>query len=554
MKSSLLGASAVIALIAAAPASAEGPKISYVPRSLAESIIKHGPWTLHEGDRFENAESDDHFRHDDDRRGDRDSRRRDRDEAFEHDASGIVPPPSMTMPPYSGTGVPYAAYCSPTGEHAVNHEFSVMQPYYFPFVRRNGELLEGFFDYRPRNQEEATVSAFSTDWGKSWTFTGKALALNPYCPFDATDPDNLNVSVNGAKTPYGSSSANAGDNGLGHAFVLNVKGVQHIYSLNRANGHIDSDQLVVHTLPHSPVGSVFSLPDFGYVSPLASGGYPTLDATAKSTTGLQNPDAILGAVHMGTTTTVIYVEKTLNGDTSFPKAQQCPSTPAFALTNLVNGKPRKANHDVIAIRVATTTDGLNFTDVGTASGLQDPTTVALNGIRWLGSGSILRLADGRFGMFFGAGNCLDNDSDGFHFMGYAETDSPVTKPADLLSWHVINGFDNPILSTDTVTDPVGPRPYPLNAPLVNAHGADAVTAAEVAPFVPPAGPNPPPSGYNSNFFSGRVYDPQAIRTDERTVTIVFAGYNTPQPSNNLGDYRTIGRFQLRFPEGYVSPF
>jgi hypothetical protein len=38
------------------------------------------------------------------------------------------------------------------------------------------------------------------------------------------------------------------------------------------------------------------------------------------------------------------------------------------------------------------------------------------------------------------------------------------------------------------------------------------------------------------------------------VTIVFAGYNTPQPSNNLGDYRTIGRFQLRFPEGYVSPF
>ena len=36
------------------------------------------------------------------------------------------------------------------------------------------------------------------------------------------------------------------------------------------------------------------------------------------------------------------------------------------------------------------------------------------------------------------------------------------------------------------------------------------------------------------------------------MTIVFAGYNTPQPSNNLGDYRTIGRFQLRFPEGYIA--
>ena len=543
MRSSLLGACAIIALIASSPSSANaaGPKITYVPRSLAQSIINRGPWTLHEGDNFENREHDDHFWHEDA------GRQRDRDEVFEHDASGIVPPPTQTTPPYTGTGFPYAAYCN-ASEHAVNHEFSVMQPYYFPFVRRNGDILEGFFDYRPRNQEEATVSAFSTDLGRSWTFTGEALALNPYCPFDATDPDNLNVSANGVKTPYGSSADNAADNGLGHAFVLSVSGVQRIYSLDRANNHIDSDQLVVHTLPHSSVGSVFGLPEFGFVSPLASGGYPNLDPTAQHTSGLQNPDAILGAVHMGIRTTVIYVEKTLNADTSFPKAQQCPSTPAFALTNLVNGKPRKANHDVINIRVATTTDGINFTDVGTASGLEDQTTTALNGIRWLGSGSILRLADGRYGMFFGAGNCLDNDSDGFHFIGYAETDNKVTQASDLLSWHVVYGFDNPILSTDTVTDPTGPRPYPLNAPLVNVHGADAVTAAEVAPFTPV------PGGYNTNFFSGRVYDPQAIRTDDETVTIVFAGYNTPQPSNNLGDYRSIGRFQLHFPEGYLSPF
>jgi hypothetical protein len=83
---------------------------------------------------------------------------------------------------------------------------------------------------------------------------------------------------------------------------------------------------------------------------------------------------------------------------------------------------------------------------------------------------------------------------------------------------------------------------------VNVSGADALTATQVAPFVPV------PGGYNSNFFSGRVYDPQAVYTDRRTVTIVFAGCNTPQPSNNLGDYRTIGRFQLQFPEGYVEPF
>jgi hypothetical protein len=194
--------------------------------------------------------------------------------------------------------------------------------------------------------------------------------------------------------------------------------------------------------------------------------------------------------------------------------------------------------------VATTTGGINFTDVGAASGLNDPTTVKLNEMRYLGSGSLLPLADGRYGMFFGGGNCLDNDSDAFHFIGYAETVNRVTQPSDLLSWHVVNGLDNPILSTDTVTDPSGPRAYPAHPPVVNVSGADVLTAAQVAPFLPVG-------GYNSNFFSGRVYDPQALYTDPKTVTIVFAGYDTPQPSNNLGDYRTIGRFQVQFPGGYL---
>jgi hypothetical protein len=541
--SRLLGASA-LALLAAAPACADGPHITYVRNSLVQSLITFGPWNLHEsGERV---------------RGDGDHDRDDRGgptfDPFKHDASGIVP--TTPGPPYSGSGTPYAGYCGSDGKPTTNHNVSLMQPYYFPFVRRRGDLLEGFFDYRPRNEQEAVVSAFSTDWGATWKFTGQALALNPYCPWDPTDPDNLNVNVNGVKTPYGSSSANAADNGLGHPVVLRVNGKQHIYALNRADNHIDHDQLVVHSLPHSEVGSVAGLPAYGFVSPLGSGGYPTLDATATSTTGLQNPDAMIGAVHMGNTTTVVYVEKTLNGDTSFKANQICPKTPAFALTNLVNGKPRKTNDDVIAVRVATTTDGINFTDVGAATGLHDPTTVALNGIRWLGSGSLIRIADGRYGMFFGAGNCLDNDSDGFHFIGYAETANRVASPSDLLSWNVIYKFDNPILSTDTVTDPAGPMQYPANPPVVNVSGADALTAAQVAPFVPPSPAPPlviPPGGYNSNFFSGRVYDPQAIYTDERTVTIVFAGYNTPQPSNNLGDYRTIGRFQLRVPAGYFAP-
>lgn len=296
-----------------------------------------------------------------------------------------------------------------------------------------------------------------------------------------------------------------------------MNGVQRIYQLNRANNHIDSDQLVVHTLNPWALGSLAGLPELGYASPFFSPtGYPTLDSTAAATSGLINPDAFIGAVNLGRVTAVIYVSKTLNGDIHYPANELCPSTPPFALTNLVNGKPRKRNDDVTLVRVATTADGVTFTDIGTAPNLNDPAAVALNATRYLGSGSIIRLADGRYGMFFGAGNCLDNDSDGFHYVGYAETTRKVRDPDDLKDWKVIYDLDHPVLSTDTVTDvtdPKHPRPYPLNPPVVNVSGADALTAKQVSPFVPPTPAPPlviPPGGYNSNYFSGRVYDPQAV--------------------------------------------
>jgi hypothetical protein len=516
----LLLSTAAAVLLANVNASADSPvAITYVPNSLAEATIARGPWTLHQmvG-------------------------------RNPHDASGILPP-SGTMtpfnPPTTKYGTPYKNYCV-GGRVQTAQGVNPMQPYYFPFVRKNREYLEGFFDYRPRNEQEATVAATSLDWGKSWIFEGEALGLNPYCPADPTDPDNNNVIVRGLSTPYGSSSANAADNGLGHAFVMTVDDVQRIYHLNRANGHIDSDPLVVHKLKPEETNPLASLPNLGYVSPLESGGYPKLEATARATDGLQNPDAILGAAQINGVTTVVYVAKQLSASTT----NNCGNTPPWALTNIVTGNARKPNNDVITIRVATTEDGINFTDIGPASGLQDPTSTAFNGIRWLGSGSIIPLSNGHYGMFFGAGNCLDNDSDGFHFIGYAETVTEVDSPSDLQSWTVIYGFDNPILSTDTVTDPGPPAvTYPANAPLVDVTGADLLTLAQVFPWVPKTVNG---TTYNTNFFSGRVYDPQASYTDSSTVTIVFAGYNTPQPSSNLGDYRTIGRFQVRFPAGYVA--
>ena len=146
MRNALLGATSAIALVAAVPASAGNPNFSYVPNSLVQSTIISGPWTLHE-----TASSS------------------------AHDASGIVPAlanPPQSSPPYTNAGVPYAGYCTASGQVTKNHGPSLMQPYYFPFVRRRGPQIEGFFDYRPRNQQEAVVSAFSNDWGVTWHFTG----------------------------------------------------------------------------------------------------------------------------------------------------------------------------------------------------------------------------------------------------------------------------------------------------------------------------------------------------------------------------------------------
>jgi hypothetical protein len=62
MRNALFGAASAIALVAAVPASAGNPNFSYVPKSLVQSTIVSGPWTLHE-----TASS------------------------FAHDASGILP-------------------------------------------------------------------------------------------------------------------------------------------------------------------------------------------------------------------------------------------------------------------------------------------------------------------------------------------------------------------------------------------------------------------------------------------------------------------------------
>jgi hypothetical protein len=111
-----------------------------------------------------------------------------------------------------------------------------MSPYYFPHIEAGaGGTLVGYFDYRPKDTDEALVVATSSDKGQTWTFQTKALELSAgHCP-------NGNSDVVLQTTT---------DDGEGHANDLTVNGTKYLYTVNRANGVLDTvgSQFLVHTL------------------------------------------------------------------------------------------------------------------------------------------------------------------------------------------------------------------------------------------------------------------------------------------------------------------
>jgi hypothetical protein len=150
---------------------------------------------------------------------------------------GDSPYPSGTV----GTPGPLDGYCgtgSQTVEGANNTSANAVvrqpagttrpfAPYYFPHVVRNSDgSLTGYFDYRPKDADEAVVAATSTDNGKSWTYDSEALEQNPeLCP-----------------------SADVNDDGQGHANVLTIGGKTYLYTLPRASGDNVGVGMLVHAL------------------------------------------------------------------------------------------------------------------------------------------------------------------------------------------------------------------------------------------------------------------------------------------------------------------
>ena len=193
--------------------------------------------------------------------------------------TGAVPAPSGT----TGTPSPLTGYCSvdngtapATGtvlRQPKNTELA-MQPYYFPFVTSSdgGRVLTGYFDYRPKDTDEAVVSATSTDHGKTWRFTGEALEQNPGLCADG----------------------NTNDDGQGHAFVMSVPGfggdgqarsghsAQVLYTLSRPDGDALGVNLIVHKLTPKNGDPLAGLPA---TEPVGEGGSTTATAAVSVPAG-----------------------------------------------------------------------------------------------------------------------------------------------------------------------------------------------------------------------------------------------------------------------------
>lgn len=425
----------------------------------------------------------------------------------------------------AAVGLKSAGYCDANGNQVPNPGSERMQPYYFPFITGHGDHLQGYFDYRPKDTDEAVVAASSDDAGKTWVFQQEVLQLRTTCP------NQLNKEADGSKDSntfnLANNSDNGDDDGQGHQFVFTIAGHTYLYTLDRANNHIDFDDLYIHEVSPLPGQPLNGAPSMNDGPTDATSALPKDYGQSLHTVGLLNPDGILGIVPGSWPVKIIYEQKILNGDiAALPTAQQCTygandTLGTWANYYATNPYGTGANHDITYLRLAETTDGINFKDDGILQGLNDPTDVTAYGTRWLATaGTVLKLPDGKYGLLFSGGGCIDGDSDAFRYIGYAES-------KDLLHWTVINGLNNPILIT---------TPYRIT---VDANGLPSSTGTAIA--VPS---HPAIGGITSGFFAGRVYAPSATLDGDHDLTVFFAGYHTPKPKNGLGDYRTIGRIRL----------
>jgi hypothetical protein len=275
----LAGTSAIGLLLSAAPAASAST--TYAPETPVVDTIEGGPWNTSQGNPSAGGEyptSDllPTF-------------------AFggpETTIGGVSEPnvavyPSAEepkVPPYpsgvAGTPGPLSGYCSK--EESENEAGSPVSqpagtklpfsPYYFPDIVRNSDgSLTGYFDYRPKDADEAITVARSTDNGKTWVAEGKALEQNAgYCP-----------------------TADTNDDGQGHPFVMSTGATSNLYTLQRQAGDNPGVGLLVHQVNPAASNPLSAVPASQPVG-IDPNTFVTASTTVPSSGGVPVPVSTLG--------------------------------------------------------------------------------------------------------------------------------------------------------------------------------------------------------------------------------------------------------------------
>jgi hypothetical protein len=180
----------------------------------------------------------------------------------------------------AGTPGPLDGYCSSGGANPetgtpVSQPAGTklpFSPYYFPDVVRNSDgSLTGYFDYRPKDADEAITVAKSTNNGESWTTEGKALEQNPgYCP-----------------------TADTNDDGQGHPFVMSTGSSTNLYTLQRQAGDNPGIGLLVHPVNPSATNPLSAVPTTQSVG-IDPNTFVTAATTVPTTEGVPVPVSTLG--------------------------------------------------------------------------------------------------------------------------------------------------------------------------------------------------------------------------------------------------------------------
>jgi hypothetical protein len=261
-----------------------------------------------------------------------------------------------------------------------------MAPFYFPLVYAsknttsdnavspaNKPPIIGLFDWRPKDIDESVVAAESDDNGLTWWFMQSVLELNPDYTnpttsgfLDASTSTGCPTTVTGTNANFTGVTGSQADDGWGHATVIQLPGLpastgQFLYLLDRNTNNIpntsteivDGNPLwVISLAPGSALGGGSSnkFPlwntnfagagnnDFKSISSVLN---QTPDAASPisitQTVGLTDPDGIMAVfptaavAEAGTTVTVLWVQKILDGDdtgsTALPVSEQCTKAP-----------------------------------------------------------------------------------------------------------------------------------------------------------------------------------------------------------------------------------